>query len=71
MQIIADWRRVWKFYSSHALLISTAVPIAMSEAENYIGEKLPMWVKFTVGAVIFICGMIGRIVDQSPKGDSQ
>lgn len=64
MKFVDDWKSAWRWYSTHALLLATSIPLAMSEAEKYIGHEFPLWVKATVGGVIFVSGMIGRVVSQ-------
>lgn len=65
MKIIDDWKSVWRYYSAHALVIATIVPVAISQAEQYLGQPFPAWVKYAAAGVILVSGLIGRIVDQS------
>lgn len=65
--LVENWRHVWKWYSTHALLLATVTPVAMTEAESYLGEKMPLEIKVGVSALIFFSGFIGRIVAQGKR----
>ncbi|WP_142501284.1 hypothetical protein [Klebsiella sp. 2680] len=64
MTLIDTWPRVWRYYSTHALILATSAPLAMAEAEKYFGHEFPLWVKATVAGVIFVSGIIGRVILQ-------
>lgn len=53
-----------RWYSVHALFLATATPVAMTEAENYLGDKFPLWIKATIAGAIFVSGVIGRCIPQ-------
>lgn len=57
-------KQAWRWYSLHALFLASATPVAMTEAENYLGDKFPLWVKALVAGAIFISGVIGRCIPQ-------
>ncbi|HDX8781439.1 TPA: hypothetical protein RQO42_000725 [Klebsiella michiganensis] len=64
MTLVDNWKQAWKWYSTHALILATSAPLAMSEAEKYFGHEFPLWVKATVAGVIFVSGVIGRVILQ-------
>ncbi|EIW1121537.1 hypothetical protein NH672_19045 [Klebsiella pneumoniae] len=64
MTLVDNWKQAWRWYSTHALILATSVPLAMAEAEKYFGQEFPMWVKVTVAGVIFVSGVIGRVILQ-------
>lgn len=64
MKLVDNWKQVWKWYSTHALILAASVPLAMAEAEKYFGHEFPIWVKATVAGVIFVSGVIGRVILQ-------
>lgn len=68
MKLVEDWKQAWKWYSTHALVIATTVPLAVSEAEQYLGHEMPLWAKGAIAGVILVSGLIGRVIDQ--KGTS-
>ncbi len=69
MSVIPQWRHWWRFYSTHALIIASAVPLAMDEAESYLGESLPFWLKLLVALVILVSGVVGRLIMQVKEGE--
>lgn len=64
MNLVSDWKNAWRWYSIHAIAITAAAPVAMTAAENYLGCSFPLWVKGVVAGVLFITGVVGRLVPQ-------
>lgn len=64
MTLVDNWKQAWRWYSTHALILATSAPLAMAEAEKYFDHEFPMWVKATVAGVIFVSGVIGRVILQ-------
>ncbi|EFJ5340451.1 hypothetical protein AFM40_001829 [Escherichia coli] len=69
MNVIPQWRYWWRFYSTHALVIASVIPLAMDEAEAYLGESLPFWLKLMVALVILVSGVTGRLIVQVKEGE--
>lgn len=68
MRLVEDWKQAWRWYSTHALVIATAAPLAVSETEQYLGHEMPLWAKGAIAGAILVSGLVGRIIDQ--KGAS-
>lgn len=71
IEIIAQWKQIWKFYSTHALLLASIAPIGLDEASKVLGTDMPMWVKCSVAAFIFVSGVIGRTIVQVKSSDQE
>lgn len=71
MKLVPDWKNVWRWYSTHCLLLAASIPVAMAETESFLDHKFPLWAKFTLGVVIFTCGMVGRVIDQASNGETK
>lgn len=69
MSVIPQWRHWWRFYSTHALVLASVIPLAMDEVESYLGESLPFLVKILVALVILVSGVVGRLVVQVKEGE--
>ncbi|HCB9840038.1 TPA: hypothetical protein M2Q89_004933 [Escherichia coli] len=70
MSVIPQWRYWWRFYSTHALVIASVIPLAMDEAEAYLGQSLPFWLKLLVALLILVSGVVGRLIVQVKEGDN-
>lgn len=71
IEIIPQWKILWKFYSTHALLLASITPIALDEASKVLGTDFPLWVKCVVAGFIFVSGLVGRTIVQVKSSDQE
>lgn len=66
MQLVPNWRRMWRAFSVQAMTLALAIQGAWAgvpdELKANIPPKLVLWI--TVG--LLVAGIVGRMVDQ-PK----
>lgn len=69
MKLIEDWRSVWKYYSTHALIITGAIPLAWKsvplEWKDAFPPDIKPYVPVILAVVCAVSGVIGRVVDQT------
>ncbi len=63
-KLAADWKRVWRYYSVHALVIAGSLPAAWSAVPPAWKAALPSWLLGGLAIATAVCGVIGRVVDQ-------
>lgn len=70
MQLVDNWRLVWRFYSVHAMAIAAAIPVAYANLPQGWADYFPAWAMATLTAAVLVCGIVGRVVQQytPPKG---
>ena len=64
MKLVSDWRKAWKWHSTHAMAIAAVLPIAWAQLPNDLKSAVPdAWLPWIAG-VVLVAGIIGRVVDQ-------
>ena len=70
MNLVANWREAWKWFSVHAFALIIALPIIWAtlpaEIKAYMPESWEPWVFVTIA----IAGVIGRVIDQGSKAEA-
>ncbi|UVS95634.1 hypothetical protein [Burkholderia glumae] len=69
IELIEDWKRAWRLYSVHAMLIAAVLGIVEAGLAAAHIAWLPEWVFGALTALIAVSGIVGRIVKQDP-GDA-
>ncbi len=64
MIIRSDWRNVWKYYSTHAMVIYTAAYGWWFSMPVEFQDSVPQWAKYCAVAVAFITYMIAKLINQ-------
>lgn len=65
LQLIDDWRRWYRFYCVHALLICTAIG-ALITALSAAHVRIPGWLLGPLLVIAAVSGIVGRVVKQDP-----
>ncbi len=66
MKLVPDWRRVWRYYSTQALIAIAALPMIWMEIPPDIRDLFPeAWRPWAVTAVA-LSGILGRLIAQRP-----
>lgn len=67
MKLISDWRRAWRFHSAQAHVVQMAIVGTWVSLPGDMRAAVPVkWVLVAVG-VAGAAGLVGRLLDQSPK----
>ena len=64
MKLVDDWKKCWKWFSVHALIIAGILPTVWLELPSDLKASIPPGTMSTITAVIAACGVIGRLVSQ-------
>lgn len=69
MKIIEEWRNSWKYLSVQANAIGVAVTAAYSSMYDQLKETLPPRYMIFAVVAVFVLGIVGRLIAQTPKDD--
>lgn len=64
MKLISDWKQVWKWYSTHAMVIYMALVSYYVSLEPTVKEQIPNWMLYIGIVVAGITFIIARTVKQ-------
>lgn len=67
MKLVDDWRKAWKWFSVHALILAGILPTVWLELPPDLKSSIPPGTMSAIAAVIAACGVIGRLVSQEKK----
>lgn len=67
MKLIPDWRKAVKFFSVQANIIGAALASTYGLMYPQLRESIPPQWMAGVTAVVFVAGIICRIISQQPK----
>lgn len=67
MKLVDDWKKCWKWFSVHALVIAGILPTVWLELPPDLKASIPPGAMSTITAVIAACGVIGRLVSQEKR----
>lgn len=68
LRLVADWKKVWKYYSTWALAVLGAMPdlynlLSYSDYLYYMPETLAWSIRG-----VALVGLLGRFIDQNKPG---
>ena len=66
MKLIDNWKNIWKWYSTHAVVIYTALVSYYAQMPAADKASLPLWVIYSIQGILFISYIIGRLIKQEP-----
>ena len=69
MKLDPNWRQSWRWLSMHAMTLALAVQGAWLAVPDDLRQVVPQWASYAVTGVLLVAGLLGRLVDQSPKPD--
>lgn len=65
MHLVPDWRSAWRWFSVQALAVIAALPLAWASLPPEVTEWVPPAWRMPIIVALAICGIIGRVIDQS------
>lgn len=65
MKLIDDWKQVWKWYSTHAMVIYMALVSYYVSLEPTVKEQIPNWMLYTSIVIAGVTFIIARITQQA------
>lgn len=69
MKLVSDWRNVWKYYSTQALIALAALPVIWMELPDDIKVMIPLaWHGWIVSGIA-VAGAASRVVKQADRDD--
>jgi hypothetical protein len=71
MKLIDDWKAAWRLLSVQANTIGIAVSGTYMTLYDQLKNTLPPKVMAAITGGVFLLGIIGRMVSQTPKDDSK
>ena len=69
MKLDPNWKQSWRWLSMHAMTLALAVQGAWLAVPDDLRQVVPQWASYAVTGVLLVAGLLGRLVDQSPKPD--
>ena len=69
MKLDPNWRQSWRWLSMHAMTLALAVQGAWLAVPDDLRQVVPQWASYAVTGLLMVAGLLGRLVDQSPKPD--
>lgn len=69
MKLIDNWKNIWKWYSTHAVVIYTALVSYYAQMPEADKASLPLWVIYLIQAVIVVSFVVGRLIKQEQTNE--
>ena len=69
MKLIDNWKNIWKWYSTHAVVIYTALVSYYAQMPAADKASLPLWVIYLIQAVIVVSFVVGRLIKQDQTNE--
>ena len=69
MKLIDNWKNIWKWYSTHAVVIYTALVSYYAQMPAADKASLPLWVIYLIQAVIVVSFIVGRLIKQEQTNE--
>ena len=69
MKLINNWKNIWKWYSTHAVVIYTALVSYYAQMPAVDKASLPLWVIYLIQAVIVVSFIVGRLIKQEQTNE--
>ena len=69
MKLISNWKNIWKWYSTHAVVIYTALVSYYAQMPAADKASLPLWVIYLIQAVIVVSFIVGRLIKQEQTNE--
>ena len=69
MKLIDNWKNIWKWYSTHAVVIYTALVSYYAQMPAADKASLPLWVIYLIQAIIVISFVVGRLIKQEQTNE--
>ena len=69
MKLISNWKNIWKWYSTHAVVIYTALVSYYAQMPAAEKANLPLWVIYLIQAIIVTSFVVGRLIKQEQTNE--
>lgn len=69
MRLVANWKRAWRWISVQAMVLAGALQGAWMFVPDDLRASIPPGVVQGFTIVLLTLGVIGRLVDQTPKAE--
>lgn len=67
MSLIEDWKKCWKWMSIQANTLGVAISGTYAALYDEVKANFPAKYMLTLTAVVFLAGIVGRLISQTPK----
>lgn len=67
MRLIDEWKSAWRYMSVQANAIGGAITVGYVSLYDKLKDNFPPKYMVAITAVVFILGIVGRLVSQQPK----
>jgi hypothetical protein len=67
MKLVDDWTKFYSWFSVQANAVGSAMAIGYASMYEQLKENFPPKYMMAITAIVFILGIIGRVVSQQPK----
>ncbi len=67
MRLVTNWKRAWRWISVQAMVLAGALQGAWMFVPDDLRASIPPGVVQGFTIVLLVLGVIGRLVDQTPK----
>ena len=69
LTLVENWTSIWKWYSTHAMVIYTALVSYYAQMPAVDKASLPLWVIYLIQAVIVVSFVVGRLIKQEQTNE--
>ena len=69
LTLVDNWKNIWKWYSTHAVVIYTALVSYYAQMPAVDKASLPLWVIYLIQAVIVVSFVVGRLIKQEQTNE--
>lgn len=69
MRLVTNWKRAWRWISVQAMVLAGALQGAWMFVPDDLRASIPPGVVQGFTIVLLTLGVIGRLVDQTPKAE--
>lgn len=69
MRLVTNWKRAWRWISVQAMVLAGALQGAWMFVPDDLRASIPPGVVQGFTIVLLVLGVIGRLVDQTPKAE--
>lgn len=69
LRLVPHWKRAWRWFSIHALVISGIIPMVWANLPGDMRASVPPDTLGVITGVVATLGVIGRLFQQPKKED--
>lgn len=68
MKLVANWKRAWRWFSVQTMVLAGALQGAWVFVPDDMRASIPHAIVQGITIALLVLGVVGRLVDQTPKG---